>query len=68
MLDKNRPSFVCFDCRSGVYYSAQAMPHTLLCNECLWIHTLMPNPAERAEMRADEVKKRAAFAALAALS
>ena len=66
MLDKNRSSFVCFDCRSDVYYSARAVPHTLLCSECLWIHILMPNLAERAEMRADEVQTRAAFAALAA--
>jgi hypothetical protein len=64
MLHKNRSSFVCFDCRSSVYYSA--VPHTLVCNECLWIRTLMPDPAERAEMRADETLRRAAFAALAA--
>jgi hypothetical protein len=57
MLYKNRSSFVCFDCRSDVYYSVRAVPHTLLCDQCLWIRTLMPNPAERAEMRADEVLK-----------
>jgi hypothetical protein len=78
MRDKNRPIFVCFDCRSDVYGSVRAVPrrllcneclavsHTLLCAECLWIRTLMPNPAERASMRADEVLTRAAFAALAA--
>jgi hypothetical protein len=59
MLDKNRSSFVCFDCRSNVYYSARAVPYMLLCNECLWIRTLMPNPTERAEMRADETLIRA---------
>ena len=78
MRDNYRPSFVCSDCRLSVYGSVRAVPrrllcdeclavsHTLLCAECLWIRILMPNPAERAEMRADEVLTRAASAALAA--
>jgi hypothetical protein len=78
MRDNYRPSFVCSDCRLSVYGSVRAVPrrllcdeclavsHTLLCAECLWIRILMPNPAERAEMRADEVLTRVAFAALAA--
>src|SRR4051812_41637970 len=78
MRDRYRPSFVCSDCKSDVYGSVWALPHrllcdeclalphTLLCAECLWIRILMPNPTERAEMRADETRTRAAFAALAA--
>jgi hypothetical protein len=67
MRDKNLLSFVCFDCRSDVYYSVRSVPHTLLCDECLWIHILMPNPTERAEMRAEAALTRAAHVALAAL-
>jgi hypothetical protein len=77
MRDRYRPRFVCSDCRLDVYGSVRAVPHrllcdeclarphTLLCAECLWIRILMPNPTERAEMRADEALTRAAFAALA---
>jgi hypothetical protein len=76
--DRYQPIFLCSDCKLGVRGSVRAaqhkllcdecltIPHTLLCGECLWIRILMPNPAERAEMRADEVLTRAAFAALAA--
>ena len=68
MRDKYRPSFVCFDCKSNTYYSVRELPHTLLCDECLWIHILIPNPVERAEMRADEALTRAGRVALATLS